>query len=94
MFALIVSVDGEDFVHVAATKARLEKKAIEIIKEEIAAQFENWHDFGKLDVEKLLLETLETNAADGAMDLFSDISDARGDMCFMRIVDADLELDS
>lgn len=94
MHALILSANGEDFVHVAATREKLDKKAIELIKGEIDLDSATWENFGTLEVERLFLEALEAGEAESAMELFADISDARGDMVFMRIVPAELELDA
>lgn len=94
MYALIVSTSGEDYVHVSSTRERLDRKAIEIIKSHIDLSDESWSGFGSLEVERLLLESMEANEADSAMELFSDISEARTEMVFMRIVPADLELDA
>jgi len=93
MYALIISTDGDDVVHVGS-QGKVEKKAIEIIRGCIDLDSASWENFGKLDIEKLLMEALEHSEAESAMELFSDISDARGDMVFMRIVKASLEMDA
>jgi len=90
MHALIISTNGEDYVHVSGTENKLEKKAIEIIRGHIP----DWDGFGSLDVEKLLIEALDANEVNGAMELYADISEARGEMVFMRIVPAELEMDA
>lgn len=94
MYALIISTNGEDTVHVGSTLNKMEKKAIEFIRGEIDLDHGSWESFGKLDVEKLLMEALEHSEADSAMELFADISDVRGEMVFMRIVRADVEMDA
>ncbi len=94
MHALIVSSSGEDEVFVSSSREKLEKKALEIVRSEINLDSASWEDFGKMEVEQLFIEALEANEAEAVMELFADISDVRGDMVFMRIVPAELELDS
>lgn len=94
MHALIVSCNGEDQVHVTSTLGKAEKKAIEIIRGEIDLDHGSWESFGALEVEQLLMEALEAGEAESAMELFADISDVRGEMMFMRIVQAEVELDA
>lgn len=94
MHALIVSCNGEDVVYVAATREKVEKKAIEVIRNEIDLDHGSWESFGALDVEKLLMEALEHSEAESAMELFADISDVRGEIMFMRIVKAEVEFDA
>jgi hypothetical protein len=94
MHALIVSTNGEDAVYVAATREKVDKKAIEIIRGEIDLDSASWENFGNLEVEKLLMEALEHSEVDSAMELFADISDVRGEIVFMRIVKAEVEFDS
>lgn len=94
MYALIVSSNGEDAVHVAASREKIEKKAIEIIRSEIDLDSATWENFGKLEVEQLLMEALEHSETDSAMELFADISDVRGEIVFMRIVKAEVEFDA
>ena len=94
MHALIISTNGEDVVHVTSTLRKAEAKALEIIKGEIDTSQASWENFGQLEVEQLLMESITAGDAECAMDLFADISDARGDMVFMRIVKAEVELDS
>jgi len=93
MFALIVSTDGEDKVHIGS-REKLEKKAIEIIEESIDLDSPTWTAFGQAEVEKLLMEMVESGDSESCMELFADISDARGEMVFMRIVSAEMELDA
>ncbi len=95
MYSLIISCDGEDYVHVGTTRERVEKLALDMIKKEIMSKDGGtWETFGELDVEKLLLEVIESKDTDSAMELFTDISDARGEMCHMRIVKAYMEMDA
>jgi hypothetical protein len=93
MHALIVSTDGEDHVFVGSLE-KMETKAIEIVKAEIDLNHASWENFGSLEVEKLLLEAIEAKEVECVMELFSDISDVRGEMVFMRIVPAEIELDA
>lgn len=94
MHSLIISCNGEDFVTISGVRQRLEAKAIDFIRKEINPNHGSWEDFGDQEIEKVLISCLEIGDADSAMELFADISDVRGDICFMRIVPAEMMMDA
>lgn len=94
MYSLIISYDGEDRVITSPSRQRLEKEAIDLIKEEMDPDSGTWNNFGHLESERILLECLDAGSADDAMELFADISDVRGDMLYMRIVPANMIWDA
>jgi hypothetical protein len=94
MYSLIISCDGEDLVTVSNSIEKLESKALDFINQEIDINRVVWENFGNLEIEKVLLECIEIGDAYSAMELFADISDARGNICYIRITPAEIIMDA
>lgn len=96
MYSLIISANGEDHVSVSTSKIRLEEQALQFMNEELKAIIDAglWTNFGALEIERVLSECLKIGDVEGAMELFATISEARGNICYIRIVPAEMSWDA
>lgn len=90
MYSLIISLDGDDTVHISTSKDKLETMALDYIRNNL----NDITNFGSDDTHKMLMKTLEINDLESSIEIYSDLLTLQDEMLYMNIVPATIIYDA